>query len=58
MIRLVECAAIDSRAGMTIYAPVLHLRDGAGVLPIAGLGSYSAKDAETKADRLRTALKR
>jgi hypothetical protein len=52
----VECAEVGSRAGMTLYAPVLHLRKGAGVLPIDGLGSYSVKDAESKTARLRAAI--
>jgi hypothetical protein len=54
-VKAIECTEVDSRAGMIIYGPVVHLSDG-GVLPITGLGSYSREDAENKTDRLRSGL--
>ncbi|WP_436532947.1 hypothetical protein [Actinoplanes sp. HUAS TT8] len=52
-VRSVECAQIDERSGLPLYGPVLDLGDDAGVLPIRLLGSYSRRDAERKAEKLR-----
>jgi hypothetical protein len=51
-VRAIDCEPIDSRAGMTIYGPVLRL-DGTDGLPVRVLGSYSQRHAETKTAELR-----
>ena len=50
-VRAVDCAQIDERAGIPLYAPVIEVADGA--FPVTAMGSYSRRDAERKADSLR-----
>lgn len=52
----VECASVDARANLPIYAPVIHLAYDAGNLPIRALGSYRRQDAECTVDQLRSFL--
>ncbi|MEU8404973.1 PH domain-containing protein [Micromonospora sp. NPDC048842] len=51
-IQSVDCEQIDIRAGLPLYAPVLHLGDDA--MPLSALGSYSRQDAERKVAQLRS----
>jgi hypothetical protein len=51
-IQSVECAQVDVRGGLPLYAPVLHL-DAGVVMPLSALGSYSRQDAERKVEQIR-----
>ncbi|GAA1363158.1 PH domain-containing protein [Catellatospora chokoriensis] len=53
-VQAVDCEQVDSRAGLPLYAPVLHL--AGGLVPITALGSYSRDGAEHKTERLRAFL--
>jgi hypothetical protein len=53
-VRSIDCAQIDVRGGMPLYAPVLHLGDDADDMPIPALGSYSINDVGRKVEQLRT----
>jgi hypothetical protein len=55
-IQSVDCAQIDVRGGLPLYAPVLRLGDDAA-MPLSALGSYSRQDAERKVEQMRS-LKR
>ena len=51
-IQSVDCAQVDVRAGLPLYAPVLRLGDD-DAMPLSALGSYSRQDAERKVEQLR-----
>jgi hypothetical protein len=51
-IQSVECAQVDVRGGLPLYAPVLRLGDDAA-MPLSALGSYSRQGAERKAEQMR-----
>ncbi|MEV4539274.1 PH domain-containing protein [Asanoa sp. NPDC049518] len=52
-IQSVDCAQVDVRAGLPLYAPVLRLGDDAdAAIPLSALGSYSRQDAERKVQQL------
>jgi len=52
-IQSVDCAQVDVRAGLPLYAPVLRLGDDAdAAIPLSALGSYSRQDAEGKVEQL------
>jgi hypothetical protein len=57
-IQSVDCAQIDVRGDLPLYAPVLRLGDDAdAAMPLSALGSYSRQDAERKVEQMRS-LKR
>ena len=57
-IQSIDCAQIDIRGGLPLYAPVLRLGDDAdAAMPLSALGSYSRQDAERKVEQMRS-LKR
>ena len=57
-IQSIDCAQIDVRGGLPLYAPVLRLGDDAdAAIALSALGSYSRQDAERKAEQIRN-LKR
>lgn len=54
-VQSVDCAQIDVRGGLPLYAPVIRLGDGAdAAMPLPALGSYSRQDAERKVEHLRS----
>lgn len=57
-IESIDCAQVDVRGGLPLYAPVIRLGDDAdAVIPLSALGSYSRQDAERKVEQIRN-LKR
>ncbi len=52
-IQAVDCAQIDVRGGLPLYAAVLRLGDAAA-MPLSALGSYLCQDAERKVEQLRS----
>jgi hypothetical protein len=53
-IQAIDCVEVDVRAGLPLYAPVLHLGDHADPIPLPTLGSYSRRDVERRVEHLRT----
>jgi hypothetical protein len=52
-IQSIDCAQVDVRAGLPLYAPVLRLGDDAdAAIALSALGSYSRQDAERKVEQL------
>ncbi|MGC5053931.1 PH domain-containing protein [Micromonospora sp. DT48] len=48
----VDCMQVGVRAGMPLYAPVLHLGSDVDAVPLSALGSYSRQDVERKVEEL------
>ena len=53
-IQSVDCMQIDVRAGVPLYAPVLHFGSDVDAMPLLALGSYSRQDVERKVEKLRS----
>ena len=51
-VRVIECAQVDTRAGLPIYGPVIHVGED-NVLAVRTLGSYSRSEAERRVAELR-----
>ncbi|WP_327039625.1 hypothetical protein [Micromonospora maris] len=50
----IDCLQVDVRAGIPLYAPVLHFHSDVDVVPLPTLGSYSRHAVERTVDELRS----